>query len=67
MEVHDQKDQRHVDRGQTVREPARQEDVRDRTIVRTERLGHITLSPPTTAAASAARRSDRFAKPAYTG
>ncbi|MGH2640946.1 MAG: hypothetical protein ACRDGO_04515 [Actinomycetota bacterium] len=37
-----------MDRGQTLREPARQEDARDRTIVRTQRLGHVderTMEP----------------------
>jgi len=41
MEVRRQEDQRHVDHGQAVGEPVRQEDVGDGTIVGTERFGHI--------------------------
>lgn len=77
MEVHHQQDQRYVDRRQTASEPARQEDVSDRTIVGTERLGHIgerTAEPVRREdqalathhrSGERARRSDRFAKPAY--
>lgn len=77
MEVHRQEDQRHVDRGQTVGEPTGQEDVGDEpssapsdpaTSVSGQRkpfAAKITLSPPTTAAATATRRSVRFMNPAY--
>ena len=76
MEVSREQDQRDVDRGQVVSQPAGQIDVRDRAARGADTLcdwvsGHrnplaakIRVSVATTLAATATRPSDRFRKPA---